>query len=236
MAVAVRDHARARGPRLGRQRLARGRCRRSRRAASRRARSARRKRRPARPARRGRSRAAPQAGRAAADHTRVDDLVRRDGGGRVGRGERARAAHLTHHLQEHGVAGPAARHQRVVVHAAGNNQSAAAQHVDVGARKRVLALAGQPVARRRPCRPAGSGGRRCACCTTRSDRRGRRGPAGGGTWATAPACGCRRRTAPPRRARRRAPEPAFPRSRLPPARPPAARPQIPAGSVSRATL
>ena len=145
-------------------------------------------------------------------------------------GQRARAAHLAHHLEEHGVAGPAARHQRVVVHAAREQPVGGGQDVDVGAREGVLALAAQPVARRDHAGPPVGPPVDAHACTRRSGRRGRTGPAGGGTWATAPACGCRRRTAPPRRARPRAPEPASPRSRWSPARPPAARPQIPAGS------
>ena len=133
--------------------------------------------------------------------------------------QRARAAHLAHHLQEHRVAGPAARHQRVVVHAA---RETASRRRRAGRRRRW----GRRSAARRParpapapCRPAGWAARRCAWCRRRSARRGRTGRAGGGTWSTGRACGCRPRTAPPRPARPRAPAPASPRSRSSPAAP-----------------
>ena len=89
-----------------------------------------------------------QAGGPAADHAGVDDLIGGRGGRRrVGR-QRAGAAHLAHHLQEHGVAGPAARHQRVVVHPARKQPVGGRQQVDVGAGEGVLPFAGEPGARR----------------------------------------------------------------------------------------
>ena len=87
------------------------------------------------------------------------------------------------------------------------------QQVDVGAGEGVLPFAGEPGARRHHAgAPVGPpvdahGSRR------RSARRGRTGRAGGGTWSSARACGCRRRTAPRRPARRPPRQPASLRSR-----------------------
>ena len=89
-----------------------------------------------------------QAGRPGTDHAGVGDLIDGRGGGRVGVGQRPRAAHLAHHLEEHRVAGAVARHERVVVHAARKQPVGGGQHVDVRAGERVLALAGQAITRR----------------------------------------------------------------------------------------
>ncbi len=91
-----------------------------------------------------------QPGRPAAHDADVERLVARRQPDRRRRvGQRPRAAHLAHELEEQRVAGAAAGHHRVVIHALGEQPVGRGEHVDVGAGEGVLARAAELGARRR---------------------------------------------------------------------------------------